>query len=299
MFPGPSDTAGKVESSFAFIVVSAVILLAIVVFFMILFLIKYRRKRHPVPETVKDSVLLEVIWTAIPTALVMVMFYFGWTDFRYIRNPPKNAMEVNVTARQWSWLFEYRNGKKSGVLRVPLDRPVKLILTSKDVIHSFYIPAYRIKEDCVPGMKTHLWFTANESGTYDVLCTEYCGVGHSHMRSSVVAMAPAEFDAWYRSAEAAPSGKGLQLLREKGCLGCHTTDGSRKVGPTFKGIFGRKVSVMTNGKERDIIVDEEYLRRSIVNPGADIVKGYAPVMPTLPVTKDELQEIVTYLKELK
>jgi cytochrome c oxidase subunit II len=299
MFPGPSDTAGKVESSFAFIVVSAVILLAIVVFFMILFLIKYRRKRHPVPETVKDSVLLEVIWTAIPTALVMVMFYFGWTDFRYIRNPPKDAMEVNVTARQWSWLFEYRNGKKSGVLRVPLNRPVKLILTSRDVIHSFYVPAYRIKEDCVPGMKTHLWFTPNESGTYDVLCTEYCGVGHSHMRSSVVVMAPAEFDAWYRSAEAAAAGKGLQLLQEKGCLGCHTTDGSRKVGPTFKGIFGRKVTVITNGKERDIIVDEEYLRRSIINPGADIVKGYPPVMPELPLTKDELQEIVVYLKELK
>jgi cytochrome c oxidase subunit 2 len=299
MFLGPSNTAGKVESSFLFIVASAVILLAIVIFFMILFLMKYSRNKHPAPETVKDSVLLEVVWTAIPTALVIVMFYFGWVDFRYIRNPPKDAMEVNVTARQWSWLFEYQNGKKSGVLRVPLNRPVKLIMTSEDVIHSFYIPAYRIKEDCVPGMKTHLWFTANESGTYDVFCTEYCGVGHSHMRSSVVVMAPAEFDAWYRSAEAAPAGKGLQLLQKKGCLGCHTTDGSRKVGPTFKGIFGRKVIVITDGKERDIIVDEEYLRRSIVNPGADIVKGYPPVMPALPVTKDELQEIVAFLKELK
>ena len=147
--------------------------------------IRCNKERHPHPEHVKESMLLEVTWTVIPTILVILMFYFGWVDFEYIRNPPTDAMSVNVTARQWSWLFDYENGRQSDMLRVPAGKPVRLVMTSADVLHCLYIPAYRIKEDCVPGMKTHLWFTANAAGYYDIFCTEYCGVGHSHMRSKL------------------------------------------------------------------------------------------------------------------
>jgi cytochrome c oxidase subunit 2 len=301
MFWGPSNTAGKVESAFLFIVAASVILLCIVTFFMILFLVKYNSKRHPQGEEVKESMALEITWTIIPTVLVLLMFYFGWVDFEYLRHPPPDAMPVNVIARQWSWLFIYENGKQSGVLKVPINKPVKLIMTSKDVIHSLFIPAFRIKEDCVPGMKTHLWFNANELGSYDIFCTEYCGVGHSHMLSKVIVMPVGDFDSWYRAKQAAATSEseGHRFLESKGCLGCHTTDGSKKIGPTFKGLVGKKVTVLTNGKERVVTADEAYIERSVLHPKADVVKGFPDIMPTIPVTKEELEEILDYLKSLK
>jgi cytochrome c oxidase subunit 2 len=300
MFWGPSNTTGKVDSAFIFIVAVSVALLCIVTFFMILFLIKYNKKKHPQHENVKESAALEIIWTVIPTILVLLMFYFGWVDFEYLRNPPPDAMHVNVIARQWSWLFKYSDGKQSDVLRVPIGKPIELIMTSEDVIHSLFIPAYRIKEDCVPGMKTHLWFKADEMGSYDIFCTEYCGVGHSHMLSKVIVMSDKDFEKWYREAEVqGTEAKGLKLLKEKGCLGCHTIDGTEKVGPTFKGIFGEKVLVVTNGKTRELVINEKYLKRSILKPQADIVKGYPPVMPVISLTDEELNAVIDYLKNLK
>lgn len=300
MILGPSNTAGKVEDAFLFIVVCCVILLAIVTVCMVLFLIKYNRERHPRPEHVKENILLEAVWTVIPTILVIFMFYFGWVDFDYIRNPPKDALTVNVTARQWSWLFEYDNGKQSDLLNVPLGKPVKLIMTSADVLHCLYIPAYRIKEDCVPGMKTHLWFTANEAGSYDIFCTEYCGVGHSHMRSKVIVMKPGDFEKWV---SAAPSTSvadlGPMILQAKGCLGCHTVDGTSKVGPTFKDLVGRKETVVAAGQEKSITVDESFIREHILNPRSALVKGYPPVMPQTPMTDEELKTIVSYMETLK
>jgi cytochrome c oxidase subunit 2 len=300
MFLGPSNTAGKIEIAFVIVAGISVLFLALVTFFMIFFLIRYNKKRHPQAEEVGDSTLLEIVWTVIPTALVLDLFYFGWKDFDYIRNAPKNAMTVTVIARQWSWLFEYENGKESDVLRVPLGKPIKLIMTSKDVIHSFFVPAFQIKEDCVPGMETHLWFTVDEAGSYDVFCTEYCGVGHSHMRSKVVAVPAAEFAAWYSKATAQkPQERGLKLLLAKGCLGCHSIDGTLKDGPTLKGVYNRRVTVLEKGKEKQVIADEAYLKKSILQPGFDVVKGYQPIMPTIPMTQEELQTIVDYLKRLK
>ena len=297
---GPANTTGKVDSAFLFIVAVSVALLFIVTAAMIFFLIRYNRKRHPQPEEVKESTALEIIWTIIPTILVLLMFYYGWVNFDYIRNPPGNALPVNVIARQWSWRFSYENGKQSDVLRVPVNKPVKLILTSVDVIHSLFIPAFRIKEDCVPGMKTHLWFNANEAGTYDIFCTEYCGVGHSHMLSKVIVMPAGDFESWYQGKETSDTGnRGHALLDSKGCLGCHTTDGSKKIGPTLKGLFGSKVAVLTNGKERTVEADEDYLRKSILDPQADIVKGYPPVMPVIPLSGEEMGEIIGYLESLR
>ena len=300
MFLGPSNTTGKVDDAFFFIVAICVALLVMVTVAMVFFVIKYNRKRHPHHEEVKESTALEIAWTVIPTILVLLMFYFGWVNFEYLRNPPRDAMPVQVIARQWSWLFVYENGLQSDVLKVPLNKPVELILTSQDVIHSLFIPAFRIKEDCVPGMKTHLWFNANEAGSYDIFCTEYCGVGHSHMLSKVIAMPVSDFELWYKTSQAAAApNKGYELLQSKGCLGCHTIDGTKKIGPTFKGILGKSVTVLTNGKERAITVDEQYLKRSILNPEADIVKGYPPIMPVIPLTEEELEAIINYLEGLK
>lgn len=300
MFHGAAASAGKVDSAFFFIVASSGLLLLLVTTLMIVFALRYDHRRRPHPVPVKDNLALEIVWTAIPLLLVMVMFYFGYVDFEFIRNPPAGALPVEVTARQWSWLFHYQNGREDDVLRVPLGRPVALTMTSLDVLHCLFIPAFRIKEDCVPGMKTHLWFDADETGAYEIFCTEYCGVGHSHMRSQVVVMPAADFDAWLAAPEeTGTAAAGLKVLKGKGCLGCHSLDGSRKVGPTFKGLAGSRQAVITAGQARTVTVDASYVRQYILQPNVDIVKGYPPIMPQIPVTEEDLDAIVAYLETLK
>jgi cytochrome c oxidase subunit II len=300
MLLGPSNTTGKVDDAFIFIVVASVVLLAVVTVCMVIFLVKYDRKRHPRPERVKESILLEVVWTVVPTILVILMFYFGWVDFDYIRNPPQDAMSIHVTARQWSWLFEYENGRRSDVLNVPIGRPVKLLMTSADVLHCLFIPAYRIKEDCVPGMTTRLWFEANDPGTFDIFCTEYCGVGHSHMRSKVVVMKSEDFESWQRTVPGKTvADRGPELLQSKGCLGCHSLGSEPKVGPTFKALLGRKQVVIAAGVEKEITVDAAFIREHILNPHSAAVKGYPPVMPAIPLTEEELSMIVAYLESVR
>jgi len=302
MFMGPANIVGKVETSFFIILGMCVVLLTIVTVAMVAFLILYNSRRNPRASEVRDNIPLEITWTIIPTILVLIMFYYGWVDFKFIRTPPKDTFPVEVTARQWSWHFKYQNGKESDVLKVPVKKAVKLTMTSEDVIHSLFIPAFRVKEDCVPGMKTHLWFSAKNTGEYDIFCTEYCGLNHSHMLSKVVVMNDSDFNSWYQAKEKAPAtpeAKGMELLQSKGCLGCHTTDGTKKVGPTFKGLYGGKVTVMTGGRERAVTANDEYIEESIEHPKKDIVKGFPPVMPTIQVTDEELKDILAYLKTLK
>ncbi len=300
LIPKASNSASEIDATFTYILVIEIILLTLVTSAMVFFVVRYNRKRKQNPENIEGSMFLEIVWTVIPTLLVLVMFYIGWKSFDIIRRVPKEVMTIKVTARQWSWLFSYENGKQSSTLNVPMGKPVKMLITSADVLHSFYIPAFRIKEDCVPQMETYMWFTAEEEGSYDIFCTEYCGLGHSGMLSRVIVMPEKEFAAWYSGA-APVSGKpdGQKVLEEKGCLGCHTTDGAKKIGPTFKGLYGSRVTVITNGTERVITADKEYIERSITEPGADIVKGYPNIMPKLPMTHDEVEAIVEYLEKLK
>ena len=300
LLPQASNSADNVDTAFSYILVIEVVLLVLVTSAMVFFVIKYNRKKKERPENIEGSMFLEILWTLIPTLIVLGMFYIGWRSFDLIRAVPREVMVIKVTARQWSWLFSYENGKQSDSLKVPLGKPVKMLITSADVLHSFYIPAFRIKEDCVPKMETYLWFTAKEVGTYDIFCTEYCGLGHSGMVSKVIVMPEKDFDAWYGGvAPVSEKLSGEALLEGKGCLGCHSTDGTRKIGPTLKGLYRSKVTVLTNGKERTIVADDAYLRRSILDPGADVVKGYQPVMPTIPMTKEELNAIIEYLENLK
>jgi cytochrome c oxidase subunit 2 len=308
MFGGASDTAQKVDTAFLVIVSICLALLALVTSVMITFVVRYRREKNPTPTQVKGSTPLEIIWTVVPTVLVLVMFAYGWRAFQFLRAIPADAMLVKVTARMWSWRFEYENGSTTDTLFVPLGKPVKLALTSTDVVHSLFVPAFRVKEDAVPGMETKLWFTPTAVGSYDLFCAEYCGLMHSFMLSKVVVMPEEEFSTWYHSTEAralaeeaAAPASGLALLEEKGCIACHSTDGSPRVGPTFKGIFGRKTLVATGGSEREITADEDYLRRSILDPAADVVKDYPPVMPPQAdlLSQEEIEELVSTLKELK
>lgn len=299
LIPQASNTAGNVDAVFYRILSIEIGLLVIVTFALVFFVVKYNSGKKTVPENISGSVPLEIIWTVIPTMIVLVMFYIGLVSFDSIRAVPKTVMDIRVTGRQWSWLFTYENGRQSAELRVPVGKAVKLLLTSEDVLHSFYIPAFRIKEDCVPKMQTYLSFVPDEIGAYDIFCTEFCGLGHSGMVSKVVVMSDSDFNSWYASAPAAAKEDGKKVLDEKGCLGCHTIDGSKKIGPTFKGLYDSPVTVSTSGKERTVKADEDYLRRSIREPKADVVKGYPDIMPVIPLTADELDAAVEYIETLK
>ena len=330
------DTANipqTVNNVFYFILAISVVLLILITFLMVFFVIKYHRKRNKESKDIEGNTWLEITWTVIPTLLVLGMFYYGWIGYKLIENVPKNAMQINVTGRMWSWLFEYNNGVQSDTLYVPLNQPIKVNLRSQDVIHSFFIPAFRVKHDVVPGNeKGYVWFQPKDLGKYDVLCAEYCGQQHAYMKTKVVVLPDNEFQAWLSAkANAKPVPDsiatknivqkttaetkieqvktdqkkevplGFRLLNDNGCTSCHTTDGTPMVGPSFKGIFGKKQIVITNGKERRITIDDAYFKKSILKPDADIVKGYDPIMPEPDkmFTDDEFKEMIAYIKSLK
>jgi cytochrome c oxidase subunit 2 len=305
MISGATGLSGRiVENVFLYIAAISVFLLVLITFLMIYFVIQYRRSRNPKPEDIQGSLWLEITWTVVPTLLVMTMFYYGFTGFQALKKVPEGAIKIKVVARQWSWLFEYENGVKASELKVPVGKPINLLLTSQDVIHSFYMPAFKIKQDAVPGMVNHLWFRPTEVGTYDVLCAEYCGLQHSYMLTKVIVLPEEEFDQWYQKGKeemAAKIPSRAQLFEEKGCRACHSIDGTSLVGPTVKGLFGKTVTVLTDGRERQVVANEDYVKRSLLEPNEDIVKGFPPIMPSQKglITDKEIEEIIAYIKELK
>ncbi len=212
-------------------------------------------------------------------------------------------MTVKVIARQWSWLFQYENGIQDTELRVPVGKPVKLILNSLDVIHGFYIPAFRIKQDVVPGMTNYLWFQPTQVGTFDVMCSQYCGLEHSHMLSKMIVLPEEEFTNWYQGKKKEVTAKGpvqgSHLYEVKGCVACHSADGSPRVGPTFKGLLGKKEEVTSGGKKETAVVDEAFIRKFISEPNVVHIEGYPPIMPKISLTNEELTALVDYIKSLK
>jgi len=231
------------------------------------------------------------------------MFYFGYVAFSPQRIVPKDAMPVKVISKMWAWSFEYEGGKESAILVVPINKPVKLNLTSLDVIHSLYISAFRIKEDCVPGKDNYMWFIGEREGEYNILCTEYCGLRHSYMESKVRVVPEDEYRKWLKELpEKAAETEGLTILKKNACTGCHTLDGTKLVSTSFKGLYGKMEIVITDGNERNIKVDDEYIKTSIYDPGKDVVKGYPKgVMKTYKglIKEDELIKIIDYLKTIK
>jgi cytochrome c oxidase subunit 2 len=231
------------------------------------------------------------------------MFWYGWEGYLSLRRIPDNAMHIKASARMWSWLFTYDNGKSADKLYVPAGNPVKIELHSEDVLHSFYVPAFRVKRDTVPGMTNWVWFTAEQPGSYDLFCAEYCGVGHSAMVTTDEALPAAEFQAWLTASAAAagdPAARGAELAQHWGCLGCHSVDGSRRVGPSLKGVFGGQREVTRNGGKVTVTADADYLKRAIREPAAEIVDGYPPAMPPFgQVSEADLQALVAWLESLK
>ncbi|MEE4114904.1 MAG: cytochrome c oxidase subunit II [Marinilabiliaceae bacterium] len=305
MFNGASNLAEGVDRAFAFIFLIAFIFIIGITAFMIYTLIKYNRKKNKPAKQFSGSVKLEVIWTAVPTILVLLMFYYGWVGFAPMRNVPDDAMVINAIGRMWEWEFDYGDGKLSKELVIPVNKPVRLNLISEDVNHSLFIPAFRVKEDVVPGYNNYLWFTPYYIGDYEILCTEYCGLLHSSMTSKTRVVDSTDFATWLADLEATgniPEAPGLTLLKNTGCLACHSQDGSKLVGPSFKGVFGTEQIVITSGEERTISVDEEYLKLSIIDPEADMVKGYAKgLMQSYKntLTEEEIELMIDYIKTIK
>jgi cytochrome c oxidase subunit 2 len=269
---------------------------------MLFFVFRYNKKRNPVASNIEGDHRLEIIWTAIPTILVMVMFYFGWIGYKPMRQVPDGAMEINAYAQMWKFSFEYPDGRITDTLVVPIGKPVKLNLISRDVLHSFFVPAFRIKEDMVPGKNNFMWFEATQEGRFDVLCAEYCGQLHSYMLSSVTVVSESAYQNWLTTVSSiTDEHPGLTLLKQNACLTCHSQDGSKIIGPSFKGIYGKSEIVITDGKDREIVVNDEYLIRSIRQPNADIVKGYMKGLMIAydNITDEQIKDIIDYIKTLE
>ncbi len=305
-----SNFVAGVDLAFMIILGVSIFLMVAITIVMLIFIRKYRKDRHPKAIQDEGSVKLEIIWTVIPIMLVLVMFYFGWMGWRPMTKPPEDARRVTAIARMWNFQFEYENGKRTDSLYVPVNQPVVLDLVALDVLHSLYIPAFRVKEDMVPGRDKVMWFIPGQVGSYDLFCTEYCGLEHSYMYTGVRVMPEDEFEAWLQDTTAVdpevdetltPAEQGYQVLVKNGCNACHSSDGSKLVGPSYLGAWGEMVEVTIDGEKTEVMADEEYIRTSIYDPNAAIVEGYNKgLMLSYEglVSEEEVDLIIEYIKSI-
>jgi len=305
MPPGSSTLAPDVDALFNFILYASIAFFAIVVIGMVWFVYRYRRRgKEELTPDISHNTKLELVWSIIPTILVIIVFLWGFKIFLRMSVVPKDALEIKVTGQQWFWSFDYDNGATSvGELVVPAGKPIKLLMSSKDVIHSFYIPDFRVKMDVLPNRYTVTWFNAPVPGEHNLFCAEYCGTSHSKMIGTVKVLPEREYDEWLESGSSAgegipPEEYGAELYAKKACNTCHKVDGTRFTGPSFKGIFGEEQTMADGSK---ITVDENYIRESILEPQAKVVAGFQPVMPTYQgLLKDrEIDALIAYIKSLK
>ena len=304
MYYEASNFVQGVDSVFKLILGISFFFLIGITAVIIIFIIKYNKKKHPKAEQIPNNTALEITWTVIPLILVLVMFYYGYMAFLPMRKAPKDAMIVKTTGRMWTWDFEYPNGKHSPELVVPLKKAVRLDMTSKDVIHGMFIPAFRLKEDVIPGKQTLIWFIPELEGSYEIFCSAYCGIDHSTMQSAVKVIPEAEFNKWLaeKPKVEVTAQAGQEIIKRNACTSCHSLDGSKIIGPSFKGLFGSKHLVVTDGKEREITADTSYIHTSIIDPDKDVVKGFNKGMMRSyqgVVSDDDIKSIIEYLKTLK
>jgi cytochrome c oxidase subunit 2 len=296
-----STIAPEYDALFYFVYWTSIVLFVGVVAFMLYFAYKYRRTDPGErAEMVEENTLIEISWVVVPTILVLLVFTWGFQTFIKMNVAPENAYQINVRGQQWSWLFEYPNGATSSELHVPANRPVRLKMSSTDVLHSFAIPAFRIKQDVLPNRYSTVWFEATKMGTYKIYCTEYCGTQHSGMLADVVVQSQADFDQWLQDA-AAPDDMplpqlGQRVYQQQGCQGCHSLDGTPGVGPSFQNLYNSERQ-FTDGSSA--VADDNYLRESILEPGAEIVQGYQNLMPGsyTSLSEREISALVAFIKE--
>lgn len=301
LFPQQASAqAGQVDALYFFLLTVTAFFSILIATLVVVFAIKYRRRhRDEVGVPIHGSLALELLWTIIPFFIVMVMFGWGAKVFFNIYRPPAGAMEVYVVGKQWMWKIQHVNGQREiNELHVPVGRPVKLIMGSEDVIHSFYIPAFRVKADVIPGRYNVLWFTATKAGRYHLFCAEYCGTKHSGMIGWVIAMEPADYQAWLAGGNASdsPVASGGKLFQDLACSTCHRQDTQGR-GPILTNLFGKPVELQSGGT---VVADESYIRESIVNPQAKVVAGFQPIMPTFQglVSEEQLLQLIAYVRSL-
>jgi cytochrome c oxidase subunit II len=283
--------------------------LAIATFFTLLiaglilyFMTRYRRRR---PDAVGDAVggppILEIVWSGVPLLITLAMFAWGARVFFFVYRPPSNAVEYFAVGKQWMWKFQHPEGNREiDELHVPVGQAVKMVMTSEDVIHSFYVPAFRMKQDVLPGRYTTTWFQADRPGTYHLFCAEYCGTEHSRMIGSIVVMEPSDYEAWLSGSQPGQSlvASGAQLFESLACNTCHRPGlGMTPRAPRLEGLFGRQVKLADG---RTLVANEDYIRESILSPTAKVVAGWQPIMPTFQgqVTEEQLVQLIAYVKSL-
>ena len=300
--PSASTISGKVDALYFYLSGVTLFFTLLISGVLIFFVIKYRRRTpYEIPRPVAGSHKLEMLWSVIPFIIAMSMFAWGAQVYFQMYRPPTNAVEVYVVGKQWMWKIQHSTGQREiNELHVPAGRKVKLIMTAEDTIHDFFVPAFRIKADVLPGRYTTQWFEATKPGTYHLFCAEYCGMNHSGMIGSVVVMQPTEFDNWLsgNAGQQTPAVAGQQLYQSLGCVSCHGGNGEGGRGPALAGLFGRQV-FLNNGSK--VTADEAYIRESIENPQAKLVTGFGPIMPTFQgqVTPEQLIQIMAFIKSLQ
>jgi cytochrome c oxidase subunit 2 len=295
-----SSFAGNVDALYVFLIAVTGFFTLLVFVMVAVFAIKYRQKPGRSATQIEGSLALEATWTLIPFGIFMVMFVWGAALFMNEVQPPKNSMDVFVVGKQWMWKLQHPEGvREVNQLHVPLGRDVRLTMISQDVIHSFYVPAFRIKQDVLPGRYTTLWFHPIKTGTYHLFCAEYCGTQHSGMIGQVVVMEPNEYAAWLSggaATEGSMAANGQKLFQELGCASCHRSDTQGR-GPNLAGVYGHPVMLDTGST---VTADDNYIRESILNPGTRVVSGFKPIMPTFSgiVSEDQVLALIAYVKSL-
>jgi cytochrome c oxidase subunit II len=302
LFPEQASTmAPRVDQLYFFLLGVSVFFATLILILIIAFAINYRRRSDDEqPRPISGNLGLEILWTLVPLSLTLVMFVWGARLYFITFYPPSDALEINVVAKQWMWKVQHAEGRSEiDELHIPTGRPIKLIMTSQDVIHDFFVPAFRVKKDVLPGRYTTLWFEAAKPGAYRLFCSQYCGTQHSGMIGHVIALEPAEFQAWLSGGATAVSmaTAGEKLFQKLGCVSCHAPNDTGR-GPSLVGLLGKAVRLQGGGS---VTADENYIRESILEPQAKIVAGYQPIMPTFKglISEDGIMQIIAYLKSLK
>ncbi len=304
--PQSSTISGDVDALFNFVLYASIVFFLLVVLLSLFFVLRYRRRGQLTLSTgPSHNTKLEIVWTLIPLVLVFIVFFWGFKTFLKMHIVPQDAIDIKVTAQKWFWTFDYT---KAGVnslneLVVPVDQPVQLTMSSTDVIHSFYVPGFRVKMDVLPNRYSVTWFQANHTGEFDLFCAEYCGTSHSDMIGKVRVLNEREYNEWLEQQSMGGDDMplpelGAKLFSSKACITCHTVDGIPKVGPSFKGRFGSK-QPMDDGQQ--VLIDENFVRESILSPMAHVAQGFQPVMPSYQglLKEREIDALIEYMKSLQ